>query len=109
MPSFVLQDHFKISNMKLLLTYRHLRKRCKLSLRKQIALKTFYSKLSPGLIERGWQQSKVDPCLFMKPGMKCVVYVDDIIIGALDIPDINREIVLLGILDKPKKCIHFAT
>jgi hypothetical protein len=46
--------------------------------------KTFYDKLRFGLLERGWQQSKIDPFLFMKPGMICVVYVDDTIIGALD-------------------------
>jgi Reverse transcriptase (RNA-dependent DNA polymerase) len=67
------------------------------------APKTFYDKLRLGLLERGWQQSKIDPCLFMKPGMICVVYVDDTIIGALDITDINREILSLGILDKTKK------
>jgi Reverse transcriptase (RNA-dependent DNA polymerase) len=53
------------------------------------APKTFYDKLRLGLLERGWQQSKIDPCLFMKPGMICVLYVDDTIIGALDITNIN--------------------
>jgi hypothetical protein len=33
-------------------------------------------------LERKWVQSQIDPCLFMKPGMICVVYVDDTIIGA---------------------------
>jgi Reverse transcriptase (RNA-dependent DNA polymerase) len=67
------------------------------------APKTFYDKLKQGLLERGWNQSQIDPCLFMKPGMICVVYVDDTIIGALDIADINREIDSLGIIDKTKK------
>jgi hypothetical protein len=35
----------------------------------------------------------------MKPGIICVVYVDDTIIGAQQLSDINREIMSLGIID----------
>jgi Reverse transcriptase (RNA-dependent DNA polymerase) len=44
------------------------------------ASRTFYEKLKQGLTERGWKQSEIDPCLFLKSGMICVVYVDDTII-----------------------------
>jgi hypothetical protein len=37
---------------------------------------SFFKKLKQGLLEK-WVQSQIDPCLFMKPGMICVVYVDD--------------------------------
>jgi hypothetical protein len=35
----------------------------------------------------------------MKPGMISIVYVDDTIIGARQLSDINREIMSLGIVD----------
>ena len=56
-------------------------------------------------MERNWKQSEIDPCLFLKPGMICVVYVDDTIIGSLHIADINQEIESLGILDSTRKHI----
>ena len=67
------------------------------------APRTFYEKLRSGLIERGWIQSQIDPCLFLKLGMICVVYVDDTIIGALHLTDINQEINSLGIFDVTRK------
>jgi len=48
------------------------------------APKTFFDHLRTGLIERGFQQSAVDPCLFMKDAMLCVVYVDDTIFAGPD-------------------------
>jgi hypothetical protein len=35
----------------------------------------------------------------MKPGMICIVYVDDTIIGARQLSNINQEIMSLGIID----------
>ena len=48
------------------------------------APRTFFEKLKSGLEERGWKQSIVDPCLFLKKGMICVVYVDDTIFALAD-------------------------
>ena len=61
------------------------------------APKTFFDKLSAGLIERGFTPSEHDPCLFMKGEMICVVYVDDTIIAGPDSQAIEEEIRLLGI------------
>jgi hypothetical protein len=61
------------------------------------APRTFFEKLRSGLLERGWSQSLIDPCLFMKSGMMCVVYVDDTIFAAANLADIEREITSLGI------------
>jgi hypothetical protein len=67
------------------------------------APRTFFEKLKKGLLERKWVQRQIDPCLFMKPGMICVVYVDDTIIGAQQLSYINREIMSLGIVDDNMK------
>jgi Reverse transcriptase (RNA-dependent DNA polymerase) len=61
------------------------------------APRTFFEKLKAGLEERGWQQSVIDPCLFLKKGMICVVYVDDTIFASLDTADLDAEIAALGI------------
>jgi hypothetical protein len=61
------------------------------------APRTFFEKLKAGLLERGWIQSEIDPCLFLKLGMICVVYVDDTIFASLDINDLDAMIVSLGI------------
>ena len=37
------------------------------------APRTYFEKLMAGLEERGWNQSEIDPCLFMKSGMMCIV------------------------------------
>jgi hypothetical protein len=63
------------------------------------APRTIFEKLKQGLFERKWLQSQIDPCIFMKPGMICVVYMDDTIIGAQHLSDIYREIMSLGIVD----------
>jgi hypothetical protein len=61
------------------------------------APRTFFEKLKAGLEERGWIQSEIDPCLFMKAGMICVVYVDDTIFASANEDDLEREITSLGI------------
>jgi hypothetical protein len=61
------------------------------------APRTFFEKLKSGLEERGWQQSAIDPCLFLKKGMICVVYVDDTIFATADPADLDLEIKALGI------------
>ena len=61
------------------------------------APKTFFDKLRDGLIERGFTQSILDPCLFMKKDMICVIYVDDTIIAGPDSVAIDELIKSLGI------------
>lgn len=61
------------------------------------APRTFFEKLKAGLEERGWKQSAIDPCLFLKAGMMCVVYVDDTIFASANVDDLEREITSLGI------------
>ena len=57
----------------------------------------FFEKLKAGLEERGWNQSDIDPCLFLKLGMIYVVYVDDTIFASAHIKDLEKEIASLGI------------
>jgi hypothetical protein len=71
------------------------------------APRTFFEKLKSGLEERGWQQSAIDPCLFLKSGMMCVVYVDDTIFASADVADLEREITSLGISTETQ-CHTFA-
>jgi hypothetical protein len=61
------------------------------------APKTFFDKLRAGLLERGFTQSHIDPCLFMKAGMICVVYVDDTILCGPDSAALEAEIKGLGV------------
>ena len=61
------------------------------------APKTFFDKLKAGLLERGFIQSQLDPCLFMKRDMICLIYVDDTIIAGPDSAAIDREIHNLGV------------
>jgi hypothetical protein len=56
------------------------------------APKTFFDHLRSGLIERGFKQSAVDPCLFMKEEMICVVYVDDTIFTGPDATKLDAMI-----------------
>ena len=63
----------------------------------------FYEKLSEGLIERGFTQSALDPCLFMKQEMICVVYVDDTIIAGPDSEKIEELITDLGVSNSEKQ------
>ena len=41
---------------------------------------------------RGYSQSSVDPCLFIKDEVLCLIYVDDTIFFAKDQKLIDREI-----------------
>ena len=59
--------------------------------------RTFYQHLSQGLQNRGWKPSAIDPCLFMKQSMICVIYVDDTIFAGPSQKDIDKEVQLLGI------------
>jgi Reverse transcriptase (RNA-dependent DNA polymerase) len=61
------------------------------------APRTFFEKLKNVLLERKWIQSTIDPCLLLKSGMICVVYVDDTIFASSNVSNIDREIVSLGI------------
>ena len=61
------------------------------------APRTFYEKLRAGLLERGFTQSNLDSCLFMKHNMICVVYVDDTIIAGPDSKEIEKFITSLGV------------
>ena len=45
---------------------------------------TFFEKLCEGLLECGYTQSEINPCLFMKPDIICVCYVDDTIFAGAD-------------------------
>ena len=53
---------------------------------------TWFDFLSKGLIERGWKPSSVDACLFTKPGIILVVYVDDAILISANDKLIDSEI-----------------
>jgi hypothetical protein len=53
--------------------------------------------LRTGLLERNWIQSILDPCLYLKPGLMCVVYVDNTIFGEKSQEDIDHEIHSHGI------------
>ena len=61
------------------------------------APRTFFEKLKAGLQERGWIQSEIDPCLFLKLGMICVVYVDDTIFASANVTALDAMISSLGI------------
>lgn len=61
------------------------------------APKTFFDKLRAGLLERGFTPSNIDPCLFMKNNMICVVYVDDTILCGPDNDALEAEIRGLGV------------
>ncbi len=58
---------------------------------------TFYQHLSKSLQRRGWSVSSIDPCLFMKKDMICVIYVDDTIFAGPNQDMIDEEINQLGI------------
>jgi len=54
---------------------------------KQAAM-NWYFKLRDGLLARGFKQSLIDPCLFIKDDIICLIYVDDTIFFAK-----NQEII----------------
>lgn len=65
--------------------------------------KTFFDKLRAGLLERGFIASNIDPCLFMKNDMICVVYVDDTILCGPDESALEQEIRGLGVNNLEKR------
>jgi hypothetical protein len=69
------------------------------------APRTFYEKLRDGLLERGFTQSEIDPCLFLKKDCICVVYVDGTIFSGPDELLLEREIKSLGV--KEDQCDHY--
>jgi len=56
------------------------------------APRSFFEKLRAGLLERGYTQSEVDPCLFMKQGIICVCYVDATIFAGGNADELEEEI-----------------
>ena len=52
----------------------------------------WYHMLRDGLLKRGYRQSDVDPCLFIKDDVLCLIYVDNTIFFANDDKIIDREI-----------------
>ena len=67
------------------------------------APKSFFDKLTSGLLERGFVQSSLDKCLFMKKDLICVVYVDDTITAGPDSKDIEDLISSLGIAKEEQR------
>ena len=67
------------------------------------APRTFFEKLRDGLLERGYTQSQNDPCLFMKQGILCVIYVDDTIFAGADTAMLEEEIRALGVSDTEQR------
>ncbi len=67
------------------------------------APRTFFEKLRDGLLERGYSQSLVDPCLFIKSGIMCFVYVDDTIFAGADPSVLEAEIAALGVSDETQR------
>jgi hypothetical protein len=67
------------------------------------APRTFFDKLRSGLLERGFIQSAIDPCLFIKQGIMCVVYVDDTIFAGADATILEAEIAALGVSDATQR------
>jgi hypothetical protein len=65
---------------------------------------TFYEKLRDGLLERGFTQSEIDPCLFMKKGCICVVDVDAKIFVGPEAALLEQEIKSLGVASD--ECHH---
>ena len=61
------------------------------------APRTFFEKLRDGLLERLYTQSEFDPCMFMKEGILCAVYVDDTIFAGPDAAVLDAEISALGV------------
>ena len=60
------------------------------------APKSFFDKLSNGLLERGFLQSNLDKFLFVMKYLICVVYVDDKIIAGPDSSAVEELISSFG-------------
>lgn len=57
-----------------------------------LAAKHWFDKLSNGLKARGFRQSELDPCLFIRPDMIIVAYVDDCVHWYRDQADMDAFI-----------------
>ena len=64
------------------------------------AFKSFFEKISEGLLERGFVQLKLDKHLFMKKYMICITYIDDTILAGLDAVTLEEVIKNLGITEE---------
>lgn len=56
------------------------------------ASRSWFLTISAGLKSRGFRQSEIDPCLFIKDDIICLIYVDDTIFFARDDETINAMI-----------------
>ena len=56
---------------------------------------TWHEHIKTGLLSRGFRQSKVDPCLFIKGTVLLVLYVDDAALFSPNSSAINHEITYL--------------
>ena len=54
------------------------------------APRLWYEKLKAGLLDRGFHQSKVDPCLFLSKKVIVICYVDDCLFFAKNKKDIDK-------------------
>ena len=54
-------------------------------------------------MEPGYVQSENDPCLFLKKGVMCVVYVDDTIFSGADSLLLEKEICQLEVSSSEKR------
>ncbi len=52
--------------------------------------RAFWKYTTKKLESCGLKQSKFDPCLFIRPDVMCIVYVDDLIFWSHDVAKINR-------------------
>ena len=55
------------------------------------APKTFFDKLKAGLLEHGFTQLAIDPCLFLKKDLVCIVYVNDTILEGPNKEALEKE------------------
>ena len=65
-------------------------------------IKSLYG-LRTSLLERGFNQSEHDMCVFMKKDMICVVYVDDTNLAGPDADESRKVITSLGARDEEKR------
>jgi len=56
----------------------------------QASSKNLLRKIKTEILERGFEQSDFDQCLFIKNGIICVVYVDDTIFAGKDGEELEK-------------------
>ncbi|KAL7561436.1 hypothetical protein ACA910_009292 [Epithemia clementina (nom. ined.)] len=56
---------------------------------------TWHEHIKKGLLAQGFQQSKIDPCLFIKPQILLVLYIDDAALLSPSAEALNNEIAQL--------------